>query len=91
MFDSLVKPILLYNSEIWGDEIPKSLQKEIIKQANENYNDKYLKHVNDSPFEKIHVKFSKMVLGVKKQTSNLATKAEIGRYPLHIERYTLAW
>ena len=28
-----------------------------------------------------------MILGVKKQTSNIACRAEMGRFPLHLEMY----
>jgi len=68
--------------------LPKSLQNDINNQIDGSFDDKYLKFFNDSPFEKVHVKFCKMVMGVRKQTSNLASKAETGRYPLHIEILT---
>ena len=40
------------------------------------------------PLKKVHTKFCKMLLGVKKQTSSLATRAECGCYPLHLDIYT---
>ena len=30
MFDTLIKPILLYNHEIWGAEVPTALQRRIM-------------------------------------------------------------
>jgi len=45
--------------------------------------------LNDkSPIEQVHLKFCKSLLGVRKNSSNLATRAELGRYPLWIEVYT---
>jgi hypothetical protein len=48
-------------------------------------NEKYMKLINNCPFEKIHIQFCKLLVGVRKQTSNIATRAEIGRFPLIIE------
>ena len=59
LFDSLVTPILLYGSEVWG--------------------------VYDySCVDKIHIKFCKIILGVRAQTTNYAVYGELGRYPLAI-------
>jgi len=85
LFDAMVKPIITYNSEVWGCEIPNTLQRHMTGNEIPNYEDKYMKYINECPYEKLHLKFCKMALGVKKQTSNIATRAEIGRYPLIIE------
>ena len=37
--------------------------------------------------ENIHLKFLKLLLGVKKSTSSMAVHGETGRYPLYINRY----
>ena len=87
LFEALVKPILVYNSDVWGSEIPYSLQKHITVGKIQNYEEKYIKYINECPFEKVHLKFCKMVLGVRRQTSNIATRSEIGRFPLIIEIY----
>jgi len=52
LFDALIKPILTYNSDVWGDEIPPSLQKLITKETLINHEEKHLKFINESPFEK---------------------------------------
>ena len=62
LFDSLVKPILLYASDFWG----------------------CLKLPKVNPVETLHIKFSKDLLGVQTQTSNLGVLLELGRIPLHI-------
>lgn len=40
LFDALVKPIILYNCEIWGDEVPKTLKTDI---SNNNSNAQHFK------------------------------------------------
>ena len=61
LFDTLVVPVVLYGSEIWGLETS----------------------LNDSePFEYMHMKFIKEILGVHYKATNVACRAEIGRLPL---------
>lgn len=87
LFDAMVKPIIIYNSDVWGSEIPKTLQKHILGHEITKYDDKYLKYINECPYEKLHLKFCKMLLRVQKQTSNIGTRAEIGRFPIIIDTY----
>jgi hypothetical protein len=35
--------------------------------------------------EKLHIKFSKYILGVNKRATNFATLSELGRFPLHFD------
>ena len=69
LFDSLVSPILLYSSEVWGifgyDHI-----------------------------DKIHIKFYKILLGVRAPTPNFAVYGDLGRFPLPViakERSVKYW
>ena len=62
-FNSLVKPILLFSSEIWGHESKEE----------------------SSEVEKLFSKFCKHLLGVHRNTTNLAIHRELGTYPLHID------
>ena len=62
-FNSLVKPILLFSSEIWGHESKEE----------------------SSEVEKLFSKFCKHLLGVHKNTTNIAVHGELGTYPLHID------
>ena len=57
LFDSIVLPILMYGSEIWG-------------------------FYKSNDIEKVHMRFLKQILGVRKQTSNIAVYGELGRFPL---------
>ena len=58
LFDSIVLPILMYCSEIWG-------------------------FYKSDDVEKVHIRLLKQVLGVRKQTSNVAVYGELGRFPLN--------
>lgn len=60
LFDKIVKPILLYGSEVWGVG-------------------------NNSVIERVHLKFCKILLNVKKSTPDFMIYGELGRYPLEID------
>ena len=61
LFDSIILPILMYGSEIWG-------------------------FCRSDDIEKVHLRFLKQILGVRKQTSNVAVYGELGRFPLFVLR-----
>ena len=65
LFDTLIKPICTYGSEIWISDLST-------KESN----------LDKLPFEKIHNKFCKNILGVHKKSSNIAVKCELGRQPI---------
>lgn len=73
LFDSMIKPIALYGSELWGIY---GWRKNSVSSI---YN--YLMS-KCHPFEKLHNKFCKQSIGVDKQSPDLLAKAEMGRYPL---------
>ena len=73
LFDNIIKPILLYTCEIWG----KMKISEIIGE------------IGKSLIERFHFKICKQVVGVNRKTSNIATIAELGRYPLYIDIQTM--
>lgn len=77
IFDALVKPIALYNSEIWLGY--KSCYQ---KKSIEEIFDISIKGQNE--FDKIFMRFSKFVLGVHSKASNFAVLSELGQYPLII-------
>ena len=70
LFDILVKPIILYACEAWGDETYYSL-----KDASPIFRDS---------FEKLQLKIHKQVLGVHRKTMNIPVLAELGRFPLKL-------
>ena len=75
IFESLVKPIALYGSEIW---VPyKTCYKS--KTLDEMFE---MSFKSNCDFDKIHIKFCKYILGVHSKASNFAVLSELGRLPL---------
>ena len=85
LFDTCVKPILLYCTEIWS---PYSLN--FVKVASKSNSFNLEESYEDFLPERIHTKFCKFLLGVNKYSSNLACKSEVGRYPLAISASLLS-
>ena len=69
IFDATIKPILTYGCEVWGQEY----------QSNLNF---AKNSIEISPFEMLHNKVCKNILGVRANCSGRAAKAELGRLPL---------
>ena len=68
IFDTMISPILTYNSEVWGVFIKSDF-----------------KNWDTSPIEKGHLQFCKRYLQVNNKASNIACRAELGRYPLILD------
>lgn len=81
VFDSLIKPIALYNSDIWLPFKTCNRSKSI-----DDMFEMSLKGFNE--FDKIHTKFLKFSLGVHSKASNFAAQSELGRFPLIISCIT---
>ena len=67
IFDGIVSPILLYNSEVWGA-----------------YTNNDFTKWDKTSTEKAHLKFCKLYLGVNRKASNIASRGELGKFPLLI-------
>ena len=81
LFDSLIKPILTYNCELWSQISKYKLESlECNKISSE---ETYF----DNSAEKLHQQFCRTVLCVSNETSNLTTLGELGRYPLMLHCY----
>ncbi len=78
LFDAVVNPILLYNSDIW-EPVVCNLDK--LLETGTSKTHLYYKF----PFEKLHMKWAKYILGVNSKSTNIAVTAELGRYLLIIE------
>ena len=66
IFDTMISPILTYNSEVWGLSIKSDF-----------------KYSDTSPTEKGRLQFcNKRYLQVNNKGSNIACRAELGRYPI---------
>ena len=65
IFDAMISPILLYNSEIWDGYVKSDF-----------------KAWDGSQTERTHLQFFKRYLEVSNKASNVACRAELGRFPL---------
>ncbi len=70
-FDALIKPILLYGAEIWGQDLLHNTKGYITDFV----------HCK-SEIERIHLKFCKWLLNGHGTTTNLAVLSELGRTPM---------
>lgn len=68
IFDSTIRPILAYASEVWCVDYLKLLLKPNL--------------IDKSPFELINNRFCKGIMGLPRQASNFGVKAELGRNPI---------
>ena len=82
LFDSLIKPILLYGAPIWTptSTINKSLCKTI--NSTEATATNLLKKISASLQERVHISYLKWALGVHRKASNVGVWGETGRIPL---------
>jgi hypothetical protein len=79
LFNSLVSPILFYGCEVWAPFLFKNLKSDNFQT------------LSDSTYiEKINVKLCKYILGVNKNATNTAVKAELGQFPLCIKALQLS-
>ena len=70
LFDTQIKPILLYACESWADSL----------KCDRNI----LDNIQKNTIERFHVNVLKQLLGVHKKTSNLAVLLETGRHTLAV-------
>ena len=73
LFDTIIQPILLYGSELWGIYECKSKHKQHIL--------KFLLSCKHH-YEILHTKICRNALGVNRKATEILVKAELGRYPL---------
>ena len=76
MFDKLVRPVMLYGCEIWGDTIIKG--KSVCEE-------KMWRKILKSQIESVHMSFCKSCLGVDRKATNVAVMGELGRYPVFVQ------
>jgi len=76
LFDHTILPIPLYGCEIWGyfNTLTARFRNESIPL------DTVYSKIE---CEKLHIKFSKRVLGVHQKSTNFAVLSELGRFPIH--------
>ena len=87
LFDSLIKPILLYGAPLWLPTLP--IIKHISAHTNTDNNsssqsntNSLIKKIAGTKHEKLHLSFLKWALGVHRKASNIGSWGEAGRYPM---------
>ncbi len=70
-FETLVKPVLLYCSEVWGQDLVHDTKDFTLDLVDKNCEP-----------ERIHLKFCKSLLRVPATASNVAVRSELGRTPV---------
>ena len=85
VFDKMIMPIALYNSEVWGT---------MCFPANEKNQEMLEVSPHKNPVEDVHIRFCKRLLCVNDKTTNWAVVSELGRLPtivLIIDRMVKFW
>ena len=77
LFDKMVAPIVLYNSEVWGTSFIPLNNADILDN----------KLLSKHTVENLHLTFVKIILGVPMRTTNWAVTSESGRYPLALRSW----
>ena len=86
LFDSLIKPIILYGAPIYTPDmnILKHMVKFLNNPSTMSHTD-FLRKLSQLDCEKVHLHFLKWSLGINKRASNTGAWGETGRYPLIYE------
>ena len=78
LFNSLVKPILIYNSEVWGAFLKPNKMRDLVQFSTYMMSPIFMKFYR--------ISYSRYIL-VHKKSSSLAVKGELGVYPISINIY----
>ena len=68
VFDSTIRPIITYASEVWSCQYTNLISKP--------------SKIDKAPFEQVSTRFCKYVMGLPRQVTNFGVKAELGRKPI---------
>ena len=72
----MVAPIFKYNSEVWGSMMHVSPH-----QMNDR---NFWENVESLPFEKLHWRYMKIILGTHSKATNVAVRGALGWYAIGI-------
>ena len=81
LFDSIIRPILLYSSDFWG--CLNLLIRPTLLYSSDFWG--CLNLPKNKPIENHHFTFCKHLLGVQKGTTNVVVLLELGRTPLTLD------
>jgi exonuclease III len=79
LFDVMVKPVLLYSSEIWAPCVAQ------MRRLNASCNHNIEQAYENVQIEKLNSLLMRYILGVNSKTTKMALYSETGRFPLYIE------
>ena len=82
LFNSLIKPIALYNSENWASLTPPPPPPPHQISAIQQNKTSLFSYITGTEISKVHLKFVKYILDVKRNCSNVAALGEMGELPL---------
>ena len=88
LFDTLVKPVLLYGCQVLTPH--SKTMKYITKITTQSNSDHFLKYIAQDHYEKFHLKYIKWCLSVHFKASNIGCWGDSGRYPLFYEACKLS-
>ena len=89
LFDSLVKPVLLYGCQVITPNSPLALY--LAKPSTyTSSSETFLKRIALDPYEKFHLRFLKWCLSVHSKASNVGCWGDTGRYPLTLDAIKLS-
>ena len=79
LFDSLVEPILTYGCQIWLPTLP--VMKKLVSKFRHN-GQVDISAIAKLPFEQVHLRHLKYLLGINRRSANCAAWGETGKLPL---------
>ena len=88
LFDTLIKPILLYGCSVWA---PHLLWFRRLSINDSRTSRGTLEFIAGTDIEKFHLKYLKWCLGVHSKTTNTAVWGDFGRHPILFESVKLAF
>ena len=80
LFNSLVKPILIYNSEVRGAFLKPNKMRDLVQFSTYMFDESHFHEILQS-------KLCRYIIDVHKTSSSLAVKGELGVYPISINIY----
>ena len=89
LFNTLVKPILLYGCQVWAPVLP-TVNKVLSTFSKFHNLDHAVSHIAKQQHEQVHLRHLKYLLGINRRAVNATAWGETGSYPIIIEMLKLS-